>query len=264
MASQLLANSPWLPESLHDDLLKWSVDAWLSNPPEKSLPALEGLSWLHGRHKSSAFDYDNVLNSVLERGRTLGPENELRIWSDLVDRASKPSELEIRQIGAIINSLPLSWWSAISSDLLFQLLQEDDTTDWLLNNPVSWSAAVLRRPGEECKSPALHELKHKGCSPELRTLLDRRLRGVSDGDEGLHGTPHLLDLLDSLDSVFEIRAPVSGRTHPLIGWLAQPLEKWPDFNTIECMSGDAHVAERLLLRESGFHGGFSSSPILGQ
>jgi len=264
VASQLLANSPWLPESLHDDLLKWSVDAWLSNPPEKSLSALEGLSWLHGRRKSSAFDYENVLNSVLERGRTLGPENELRIWSYLVDRASNPSELEIGQIGAILNSLPLSWWSAISSDLLFQLLQEDDTTDWLLNNPVSWSAAVLRRPGEECKSPALHELKHKGCSPELRTLLDRRLRGISDGDEGLLGASHLLDLLDSLDSVFEIRAPVSGRTHPLIGWLAQPLEKWPDFNTVECMSGDAHVAERLLLRESGFHGGFLSSPILGQ
>ena len=98
----------------------------------------------------------------------------------------------------------------------------------------------------------------------MRTLLDRRLRGISDGDEGLLGTSHLLDLLDSLDSVFEIRAPVSGRTHPLIGWLAQPLEKWPDLNTIECMSGDAHVAERLLLRESGFHGGFLSSPILGQ
>ena len=263
VASQLLANSPWLPESLHDDLLKWSVDAWLSNPPEKSLSALEGLSWLHGRGKSSASDYENVLNSVLERGRALGQENELRIWSNLVDRASKPSELEIGQIGAIINSLPLSWWSAISSDLLFQLLQEDDTTDWLLNNPVSWSAAVLRTPGEECKSPALHELKHKGCSPELRTLLDRRLRGARDGDEELHGTPHLLDLLDSLESVFEIRAPVSGRTHPLIGWLAQPLEKWPDFNTTECMSGDAHVAERLLLRESGFHEGFSSSSILG-
>ena len=263
VASQLLANSPWIPENLHDDLLKWSVDAWLSNPPEKSLSALEGLSWLHGRCDSSASDYENVLNSVLEMGRTLGPENELRIWSNLVDRASKPSELEIGQIGAIINSLPLSWWSAISSDLLFQLLQEDDTTDWLFNNPVPWSAAVLRRPGEECKSPALHELKHKGCSPELRTLLDRRLRGARDGDEGLQGIPHLLDLLDSLESVFDIRPPVSGRTHPLIGWLAQPLEKWPNFNTIECMSGDVHVAERLLLRESGFYEGFSSSPALG-
>jgi len=264
VASQLLANSPWLPDSLHDDLLKWSVDAWLSNPPEKSLLALEGLSWLHGRRKSSDSEYEKALKSVLERGRTLKPENELRIWSDLVDRVRKPTELEIGQIGAIIKSLPLSWWSAISSDLLFQLLQEDDTTDWLLNNPVSWSAAVLRRPGEGCRSPGLNELKHKGCSPDLRTLLDRRIRGISDGEEDLPGAPHLLDLLDSLESVFDSRSPKSGRTHPLIGWLAQPLDKWPDFNTLECMSGDAHVAERILLRESGFHEGFSSPTTLVQ
>ena len=63
----------------------------------------------------------------------------------------------------------------------------------------------------------------------------------------------LLDLLDALDAVNDDKSPSPGKTHPLSGWLAQPLEKWPDFSSAEIMDGDSHIAERLLLKSSGYH-----------
>jgi len=262
VASQLLANAPWLPDSLHRDLMEWAVDAWLSNPPEKSLAALEGLMWLFSRDKSKSSELETILNTVIERGRKLDPGNDLLVWSTLVDRSERIAELEIEQIGPIVNSLPLSWWSAISTELLSNMLQGDETLEWLLQNPVPWSAAILRKPGEQCKSPALQDLKHRGCSPELRTLLSRRLGGNVESEGNLPGEAHLFDLLDSLDYVIEGRSPKSGRTHPLVGWLAQPLQKWPEFSAHECLTGDVHVAERILLKESGYHDGISISPTL--
>ena len=46
VASQLLANSAWLPESLHGDLLDWALEVWLANPPTRSVKTLQGLLWL--------------------------------------------------------------------------------------------------------------------------------------------------------------------------------------------------------------------------
>ena len=262
VAAQLLANSPWLPDSLHGDLMKWAVDAWLSKPPEKSLATLQGVMWLYSREDSKSADIDSILSAVIEKGRELEHGNELLIWSTLVDRSQRIAELEVEQIGPIVYSLPLSWWSAISSELLFNMLEEDDKFDWLLKNPVPWPAAILRKPGEPCKAPALQGLRHTGCDPELRVLLSRRMRGRVEAEGTLPGVPYLLDLLDSLDSAFDGRSPKKGRTHPLVGWLAQPLEKWPEFTTNECISGDANVAERIILKESGYFDGISKSPTL--
>ena len=262
VAAQLLANSPWLPNSLHGDLMKWAIDAWLCKPPEKSLAALQGVMWLYTREDMKSTEIDGILREIIEKGRELEQGNELLIWSNLVDRSQRIAELEVEQIGPILYSLPLSWWSAISPELLFNMLEDDDKFDWLLMNPVPWPAAILRKPGDTCKAPALNELRHRGCDPELRVLLSRRMRSRVEAEGTFPGEPYLLDLLDSLDSVFEGRSPKIGRTHPLVGWLAQPLEKWPYFSTNECISGDANVAERIMLKESGFHDGLSESPTL--
>ena len=218
--------------------------------------------WLFSRDKSKSSELETILNTVIERGRKLDPGNDLLVWSTLVDRSERIAELDIEQIGAIVNSLPLSWWSAISPELLSNMLQDDDAFNWLLQNPVPWPAAILRKPGDKCKAPALQDLKHKGCSPELRILLSRRMRSSVESEANLPGEAYLLDLLDSLDYAINGRSPNNGRTHPLVGWLAQPLQKWPEFSANECLSADVHIAERLLLRESGFHDGISSLPTL--
>ena len=165
-------------------------------------------------------EIDGILREIIERGRELEHGNELLIWSNLVDRSQRIAELEVEQIGPILYSLPPSWWSAISPDLLFNMLEDDDKFEWLLMNPVPWPAAILRKPGDPCKAPALNELRHRGCDPELRVLLSRRMRSRVEAEGTFPGEPYLLDLLDSLDSVFEGRSPKIGRTHPLVGWLA--------------------------------------------
>ncbi|GIT75441.1 MAG: hypothetical protein Ct9H300mP30_5030 [Methanobacteriota archaeon] len=47
VAAQMLSNAPWLPEHMHSDLLRWALEAWLSDPPSDSMPALQGVAWLH-------------------------------------------------------------------------------------------------------------------------------------------------------------------------------------------------------------------------
>ena len=89
--------------------------------------------------------------------------------------------------------------------------------------------------------------------------MSRRLRGRRERAGLPESADPLLDLLDALDAVNNSHPPPQGRTHPLSGWLAQPLEKWPDFSSAEAMDGDAHIAERLLLRSSGYHTGIVPS-----
>ena len=43
----------------------------------------------------------------------------------------------------------------------------------------------------------------------------------------------------------------------MVGWLAQPIEKWPPISNEVAMQGDSHIAERIILRNSGYHEGLS-------
>ena len=47
--------------------------------------------------------------------------------------------------------------------------------------------------------------------------------------------------------------PMPGRTHDLIGWLAQPIEKWPYFSISEMLNGDKEVGERIIKKLSGYN-----------
>ena len=52
---------------------------------------------------------------------------------------------------------------------------------------------------------------------------------------------HLWDLLSALESIREGSNPSVGLSHKLSGWLAQPLEKWPNFTLEMIMDGDIDV-----------------------
>ncbi len=72
---------------------------------------------------------------------------------------------------------------------------------------------------------------------------------------GLEG---LLDLLDSLDAARRSTTPSPGRTHHLIGWLAQPVDLWPRFEPADAMAGDPIASTRLLSRLTGHHADLGS------
>ena len=129
--------------------------------------------------------------------------------------------------------------------------------DDLLSNRSPWCATILRPIGEECVAPGLSSIAHPGCDPELIQSLQNRLRSISSDDISTGNLDPLSDLLNALESARDKTPPVSGRTHDLVGWLAQPAERWPKFTIEMMMNGDKSVAERLILGLSGFHPGLS-------
>lgn len=251
VASQLLANSAWLPESLHGDLLDWALEVWLANPPTRSVKTLQGLLWLI--HLDSDFPEQKkieIFEKILSGSNDLPIGHDIRTWSILNRLLTKQEVPTIENVEQIVSALPLGWWAHISSDLLEWALQDEKIFSWLIGRKISWPAAVLRPIGTNSDFPFNSNLVYDGCNPKIRGLLSRRFRGKEDIPE--EAEP-LIDLLESLDAINENRPPKIGKTHPLVGWLGQPLEKWPNFVTSSIMQGDNNVAERLLLKSSGFH-----------
>ena len=254
VAAQLLSNAPWLPEHMHSDLLRWALEAWLSEPPSDSMPALQGVAWLYSPGRSDETNFRPILEGIRSKGRKSSSGHDLHTWASLADRMLDGSKPGLDELRGILD-LPPGWWAPISAEILSGLMEDDDTTDWAIANAVPWCAAVLRPIGDLCEAPGLRSYGHPGCDSELHSRLSRRLRGKRERQGLPDSAEPLLDLLDALDAVNEGRPPAPGRTHPLSGWLAQPLEKWPEFSTAEVMDGDAHIAQRLLLRSSGYHPG---------
>ncbi len=254
VAAQLLSNAPWLPEHMHSDLLRWALEAWLSEPPSDSMSALQGVAWLYSPGRSDETNFRPILEGIRSKGRKSSSGHDLHIWASLADRMLDGSKPGLDELRGILD-LPPGWWAPISAEILSGLMEDDDTTDWAIANAVPWCAAVLRPIGDLCEAPGLRSYGHPGCDSELHSRLSRRLRGKRERQGLPDSAEPLLDLLDALDAVNEGRPPAPGRTHPLSGWLAQPLEKWPEFSTAEVMDGDAHIAQRLLLRSSGYHPG---------
>ena len=159
-------------------------------------------------------------------------------------------------IQLIRRDLPPGWWAPIASEILIQMLQEDALDDLLLHKS-PWCATILRPIGEKCIAPGLSSISHPGCDPELLQPLRSLMRGISSDDLHTGNLDSLMDLLEALESARDKTPPTSGRTHDLVGWLAQPAGKWPEFTTEMMMDGDHSVAERLILGLSGYHTGLS-------
>ena len=108
---------------------------------------------------------------------------------------------------------------------------------------------------------------NQGCDIEIFPLLQNHLRSASPEVGDVNSVNHLWDLLSALESIREGSNPSVGLSHQLSGWLAQPLEKWPNFTLEMIMDGDIDVSESLILRKSGFHEGLrkidSSAQPLG-
>jgi len=259
VAAQLLSNAAWLPEDMQEDLIRWALEAWLVHPPSNSLAALQSVDWIYTSQQADVTSYGPVLQGILRRANEFPIDHDLKIWSLLVERIRNSKQLQIEELEAIIANLPLDWWALLAPELLTNLLSEESSLDWLFDNPIPWSAAILRPKGEPSGAPGLGDRYHPGCSSEIRNSLARRLRSRSERGTLPESAAPLLDLMESLDTVLEGRSPTTGRTHPMVGWLAQPIEKWPPISNEVAMQGDSHIYERIILRSSGFHAGLSGA-----
>ena len=253
VAAQFLTNAAWIPEDLHDDLIQWSLEAWISSPPKKSLSALQGVSWLFSSGRNPNTDFNKVLEKIIFKAQSLPKDHDLKIWASLVNYSIDGRELSKQELNFIIERLPYDWWAPISSDILLKMLSNEESNEWLFSHPHPWPALVLRPIGELSNAPGLENLFHPGINLEIYPLLVRRLRGRRGRDELPNSADSLLDLLDAIESSIDSTPPLTGRTHSLSGWLAQPIEKWPDFSSQIIFDGDPIIGERLLSRKTGFH-----------
>ena len=256
VAAQLLSNAPWLSNHLHSDLINWALEAWLCEPPSNSMAALEGVAWLFSKERGQD-EFRPIVEGIQSVGHECSEGHELRIWASLSKGLIDSSRLSIDELRSVLK-LPPGWWAPISSSILSTILEEDESTDWILSNPIPWCAAVLRPAGEPCEAPGLDSFLHPGCDSELLPKLYRRLKGRSQVDELSESANPLLDLLDALDSAARDVAPQPGRTHPYSGWLAQPIEEWPSIDPEVAIRGDPYISERIILRRSGYRSEISS------
>ena len=177
--------------------------------------------------------------------------DDLHLWANLCDWISLDRIPERRSLIAMAKNLPTEWWAPHAEQLLTMLSEDEEGVAWLQNNRVPWPALILRPAGEAHPIPCGPEVIHRGCR---RTLADRIQRLIMTFEEGeSDSSDALFDLFDALDSARKSQRPPSGRTHPLVGWLAQPIDKWPKFNPEQAMVGDATTAVRLLSMISGHH-----------
>ena len=132
---------------------------------------------------------------------------------------------------------------------------------------IPWCSTVLRPVGDASCSPGLSSIINQGCDIEIFPLLQNYFRYASSEKGDVNSMNHLRDLLSAIESIREGSNPPVGLSHKLSGWLAQPLEKWPNFTLEMTMEGDKDVSESLILRKSGFHEGLrnidSSAQPLG-
>lgn len=262
LASHFIQNSAWLPSESYPDLLDWAVQAWLSHPPEESIGAITGLSWLYRISGQTQEKFEIAMRRIRDRGSKLPKGHQLNTWSRLYDHSFGIRPADLESIELFLTDLPHSWWASFSSEFLISIL-ESPNPDAILKIGVPWCAAVLRPVGERSEAPGLSSSKHPGCDPELFRPIQNYLRSVNLKIEENSHLDSLQDLLDALYSIREGKAPSEGRSHKLSGWLAQPSEHWPIFTIEMMMEGEDFVSERLILGCSGYHPALSQKEPLG-
>ena len=101
--------------------------------------------------------------------------------------------------------------------------------------------------------PGTDGLEHPGPSNDLLQRLEDAIQSEM-GLESLEDLQliHISDLLMALEKDSSESPPVDGKSHKMVGWLAQPLDKWPDMAHIETMQGNSMVTARLLMGRSRY------------
>ncbi|MBS71493.1 MAG: hypothetical protein CMO20_00880 [Thermoplasmata archaeon] len=244
LVSTLLSQAAWLPPELSSDLAKWGPQYLVTAAPDNIIPSLHGLNWLSQQGKLDTswvkLFYDSSLSSDSFKG-----------WRSLLSLIDEDREPNISEIDKI-TSLPIDWWAAFSP-LLFKIISDNlDGKEILLGGNVPWAAALFRPLGEKHAIPGSKDIEHLGCPDDLLIRLDKLLQGIEIQSE-YPGLSELIDMRDSIRAITSGALPTIGKTHPHVGWLLQPIEKWPDFSADEIFTGSVEVSVRLAAKKSAFH-----------
>ena len=244
LAAQFLANAAWMPDSMHEDMRDWAINAWIMNPPLNSLPAIKGIYWLYMREFQQRSTADQMMIKLKNKNLTLNPNNEFMIWSNMIDLILEEKKLSREDLELILLEMPIDWWAIVSHKLLKEALNSDKMK-WLLKMDLPWSAVILRPEGERNNAPGVSAMLHPGCDYSIiKDLTKEKNNFESDS---------VIDLYEALNCSINNIIPKRGRSHELVGWLAQPIGRWPNFSKNEIANGNSEIMNRLIIRSSGFN-----------
>lgn len=247
VASRLLTFANYIPRDMIADLKSWAIPAWLQNPPNMSVDTLSAAMKIQDWGNPDEF-FDEVHKSANNH-----PNSDLSTWSRFVRITQGRGRLTPSFSSIVIQHLPMEWYAPFSEQLLLNIIKMENWWDQTKISSIPWAALILRPKGEYHTLPGTNGLEHPGPSKNLL----RRLEDSLESELGLENLEHLKlihisDLLMALEKASTESPPVDGKSHKMVGWLAQPLDKWPDMAHIETMQGDPMITARLIMGRSKY------------
>ena len=220
-----------------DTILPKAATTWLDAPfnEEQVLSALFDAT-------TYSFETNDELLQRFLRGSQVHPRGSiLRTWSQAIDLLEKGAPISLDVMRTCINILPEHWWSTWALDWLDAQLSTAGGREWLAHHPKNWPGLIFRPKGEKLGLPG-HPRQHPGYVEYPNLKLN--LLMVPEGP----GTAALMDVHDMVQRLENDGAVHNGRIHPLVGWLACDVEKWPDFSMEELLNGHHEIAKLLIGR----------------
>lgn len=236
MACAILLSSQSLPEEFYPKIEN-ACRIWLENP-HHTLSVLEGVFPL-GTPSNEA--NQSCLTMCLSAGNSQTKESVLNIWARAYSMLEISEPMQAEFLRLLMATLPSTWWTVWAADWLKIQLSSSSGRRWLAAQAFSWPALVARPAGERGGMPGL-PTSHLERSLALEDVLQIHL--IQDGE----GKRALLDVHDMLATSEEGEPVHHGRLHPLVGWLARPVETWPRISLEALHSGDEKIGALLYAR----------------
>ena len=236
MSAAVLLTSQHLPDEFQP-MIERSCELWLQEPHAVT-QVLEALfpqgSPLNDRNQVCM---QMCLNEASNQPRS----SMLHVWGAAVGMIEHNEPMPPDSLRTLMGTLPTAWWSVWAGDWLLIQLSSSSGRRWLRDQDIAWPALIARPPGERSGLPGL-PIQHPEGMLALEDVLQIHL--VEDGV----GKPSLLDVHDMLATVRRQEPVHYGRTHPLVGWLARPVEAWPRIGLEALRQGNEEVGALLYAR----------------
>ena len=253
VAHILLSEVAWLPSELQADLASWGIDRFLEGPFARCSAVISGLDWLANQYPERLLsESEDWRLNARSTGFSKPQDHDLHLWAVLDDWYETGNRPHTSVMILIVERLPEEWWAPVA-EIILTALSDDSTGAYLLSSKdIAWPALILRPVGEIHHIPGDSSTQHGGVR---RTLLARleRLTDSNQWTDELPGARMIHDLANALRAGRDFTTPAFGLTHPMVGWLAIPIHRWPPAEVIQTAGGDARITARLSKMSSGWH-----------
>ncbi|CAI8243197.1 MAG: Uncharacterised protein [Methanobacteriota archaeon] len=256
--SCLITSAQWLAPSIRKNVVKIGLKPWIELHHKLSLndftDVLNNLSWMEKLN-----EINNSWTSLIYTLEINENHVEIKLWKNLINKFQNNTTISFEDVSKISHKFNIEWWAPLAEEFLKICLETSKGRSWLESENVSWVSAILREKEEIHYLPGFGNTKHPGCSNNLLDNLNQNLDKIETSKNSI-GILQLIDLQSTLTQIRNKNRPSVGKCHKHCGWLGQPIELWPEINSLIDFKGDNEVTKRIFLRKTGFHKDLEISP----